>query len=126
MPSPLASIGDRFTAQFIDGVIALALGALFYVLARTLGWPLEIGFFSWLFYLLICDALPGGQSLGKRVTRSAVVHVDTGAPCRHWQSVVRNLSLIVLGILDAAFIAGAQRRRLGDYLAKTKVIKVAR
>jgi hypothetical protein len=31
---------------------------------------------------------------------------------------------MVLGIIDAAFIAGKQRRRLGDLLAGTKVIQL--
>jgi uncharacterized RDD family membrane protein YckC len=36
---------------------------------------------------------------------------------------VRNLSLAVLGIFDCAPIAGKKRRRVGDYLAGTMVVK---
>lgn len=126
MPTVLASIGDRFTAQFIDGLIALALGALIYYIAKSVDWPLEIAFLGWLFYLLVCDALPGGQSLGKRFTRSSVVHIKTEAPCRYWQSVVRNFPILVLGVFDIIFIIGKSRRRLGDYLANTKVVKAVR
>ena len=79
MTRPLASIGDRFTAQFVDGLIGLAVGAGFYFGAKALGWPLELAFAGWLFYLLLCDGLPGGQSLGKRLTRSSVVHVVKAA-----------------------------------------------
>lgn len=123
MPRPLASIGDRFTAQFIDGLIAFAIGAAFYYSAKALGWPLELAFVGWLIYLLICDGLPGGQSLGKKVTKSSVVHVDTEQPCSYWQSALRNFPILVLGFIDAIFIAGKQRRRLGDRLAGTKVVK---
>lgn len=124
MSRPLASIGDRFTAQFIDAVIALAVaGGLFYAV-RAVGGPLQLAFVGWLAYLLLCDALPGGQSLGKRVTRSAVVHVETEQPCTYGQSLLRNLPVLVLGVLDAAFIVGRQRRRLGDRLARTKVVRV--
>ena len=126
MPTPLATIGDRFTAQFVDGLIAFAFGVAFYYLAKTRGWPLEITFLGWLMYLLLCDALPGGQSLGKKVTKSSVVHIKTEAPCRYWQSVVRNFPILVLGIFDVIFIVGKQRRRLGDYMARTKVVKAAR
>ena len=80
-------------------------------------------FLGWLLYLLVCDALPGGQSLGKRFTKLSVVHVETEEPCRYWQSVVRNFPILVLGVIDALFIVGKQRRRLGDFLAKTKVVK---
>ena len=124
MPKPLASIGDRFTAQFIDGLIAFAFGAAFYYSAKALQWPLELAFLGWLLYLLACDGLPGGQSIGKRVTKSSVVHIRTEQPCTYWQSLLRNFPILVLGVIDAAFIMGKQRRRLGDHLAKTKVVKV--
>jgi len=124
MPKPLASIGDRFTAQFIDGLIAFAFGAAFYYSAKALQWPLELAFLGWLLYLLACDGLPGGRSVGKRVTRSSVVHIRTEQPCTYWQSLLRNFPILVLGVIDAVFIMGKQRRRLGDHLAKTKVVKV--
>jgi len=69
------------------------------------------------------DGLPGGQSLGKRFTHTGVVHVDSELPCTYWQSCVRNVAM-VLGVIDAAFIVGKQRRRLGDMLAGTKVIQL--
>lgn len=119
----LASIGDRFTAQFIDGLIAFAAGAAFYYSAKALAWPLELTFLGWLLYLLICDGLPGGQSLGKRITKSSVVHVDTERPCTFWRSALRNCPILILGVIDAVFMIGKQRRRLGGYLAKTKVVK---
>lgn len=123
MARPLASIGERFTAQFIDGLVAFAVGVAFYYTAKALSWPIELMFLGWLLYLLVCDALPGGQSLGKRFTKLSVVHVETEEPCRYWQSVVRNFPILVLGVIDALFIVGKQRRRLGDFLAKTKVVK---
>jgi len=33
--------------------------------------------------------------------------------------------MVALGIFDAVFIVGKQRRRLGDYLARTKVVSIA-
>ncbi|MCB2018967.1 MAG: RDD family protein [Hydrogenophaga sp.] len=123
MPKPLASVGDRFTAQFIDGLIAFAVGAGFYYSSKALGGPLELAFVGWLLYLLACDGLPGGQSLGKRLTRSSVVHTVTEEPCSYWRSVLRNFPILVLGFIDVAFMVGKQRRRLGDYIARTKVVK---
>jgi len=125
MSQPLASIGDRFTAQFIDGLVALAVGAIFYFVSMKLEMPLELTVFGWTLYLLLCDGLPGGQSVGKRFTRSAVVHVETGHPCGYLRSTARNVSLLILNIFDWIFIVGRQRRRLGDYLAKTKVVRIS-
>lgn len=123
MIKPLASIGQRFTAQFVDGVVAFGVGALFFQAARMLALPLEWAMLGWALYWLLCDGFPNGQSLGKRWTRTQVVHATTGKPCTYGQSLVRNACLW-LGVIDAAFIVGKQRRRLGDYLAGTKVVQV--
>lgn len=123
MSKPLASIGQRFTSQFVDGLVALAVGFVFYLGAKALTLPLELAIVGWLLYLLLCDGLPGGQSLGKRFTKTSVVHVTTEEPCSYWQSCVRNFTM-VLGVIDAVFIVGKQRRRLGDYLGRTKVVQL--
>ena len=68
---------------------------------------------------------PRGQSIGKLLTRIAVVHVGTEQPCTFWRSVVGNVSMVTLGIFDAAFIVGKQHRRLGDFLASTRVVRAA-
>jgi uncharacterized RDD family membrane protein YckC len=123
MSKPLARIGQRFTSQFVDGLVAIAVGVVFYLVANALGLPYEWMFVGWLLYILLCDGLPGGQSLGKRFTHTGVVHVDSELPCTYWQSCVRNFAM-VLGVIDAAFIVGKQRRRLGDLIAGTKVIQL--
>lgn len=119
---PLARIGQRFTAQFLDDLVAIAIGVAGYLAAKALALPLELSILGFFLYLLLCDGLPGGQSLGKRLTKIAVVHVTTEKPCNYWQSSVRNFSM-VLGVVDAVLIAGKQRRRLGDYLGRTKVVQ---
>ncbi|WP_157270073.1 RDD family protein [Azohydromonas aeria] len=121
---PLASIGERFTVQFIDALAGMAVAVVTYMLVKMLRLAEEWLIVTWAAYLLFCDGLPGGRSLDKRVTHSAVVHVDTGEPCGYWRSVVRNLPLMVLGVFDAVFIVGSRRRRLGDYLAGTRVVRL--
>jgi uncharacterized RDD family membrane protein YckC len=123
MNKPLASIGQRFTSQFVDDLVALSVGVISYFAAKELGLPLQLAFLGFMSYVLLCDGLPGGQSLGKRLTRTAVVHAATGEPCRYWQSVLRNLAMM-LGVIDAVFLLGSQRRRLGDYMAGTKVVRL--
>lgn len=123
MSEPVASIGQRFTSQFLDDLVALVVAACLYAVARALALPLELALLGFFAYVFLCDGLPGGQSLGKRLTRTAVVHATTGEPCRYWQSLVRNAAML-LGVFDAAFIVGRQRRRLGDYIAGTRVIRL--
>ena len=75
-----------------------------------------------LFYYLLADGLPGGQSLGKRWIGTRVIRVQTGEPCSFARSVVRNLFLAVLGPIDWVFIFGEHHQRLGDKVAGTAVV----
>ncbi len=120
----LATLGDRLLARFIDIMIACAIAALAFLAARALGAPEMIALPAALVYMLFCDGISGGQSLGKKLLRIAVLQKNSGNPGRLWQSVGRNIPLIVLGIIDWVFILGESRRRLGDYLANTEVVKI--
>lgn len=73
-------------------------------------------------YYLLCDALPNGQSLGKRVCRTAVVGYPYPMNCTPFQSVLRNVPKLLFSVLDGMFVLFGLRRRLGDMLAKTVVI----
>jgi uncharacterized RDD family membrane protein YckC len=128
----LATLGERWLARFLDGLLVFVAAAIAAGVSRAL--PPErtelrqivfilCGGGYWLFYVLFADALPGGQSLGKRALRIAVVDSKSGAPCSIGASLLRNLSLSLLGFIDAVFIFGVDRRRLGDRLAGTSVIK---
>ena len=56
----------------------------------------------------------------------SVVDATTGQPCTVWQSFVRNVFFLVLGIIDWAFILENGRQRLGDKVANTLVIALSR
>jgi uncharacterized RDD family membrane protein YckC len=133
MDKPLASLRQRFTAQLIDGLIAVVVGYLCFLPAeftayaytgKSLPWPMEIWAFGYLSYLVICGALPSGQTLGKRIVNISVVKDDDDKPLTFWQSFVRNIMLFI-GIFDIVFIFGKSKRRLGDHLAHTRVVRLA-
>jgi uncharacterized RDD family membrane protein YckC len=117
----LASLGERFIAQILDGVITLLLIIGGGLLIQEL-------VFVWLClgiaYLWFADALPNGQSLGKRAVNISVIDAKNGRPCTVLQSFIRNFLLSLLGIFDWIFIASEKRQRLGDMAASTIVIKV--
>ena len=129
----LASRTHRFVAQILDGFTAflpfMLLGLVIVFVAdpdSALAVILVLaGILFAISYHLFCDALPGGQSVGKEVMGIAVVDERTGRPCSVGQSFVRNLLLAVLGLLDWVFIFGGQRRRLGDIVAGTLVVQAA-
>jgi len=125
---PLASRSARLLGQVLDGLVAIVpMVALVLIDSAGLesgGGPLGMAaLVVGVAYYFLADALPGGQSLGKRWLDLSVIDARTGEPCSIWQSFVRNLLLAILGPLDWLFIFGERRQRLGDKAAGTIVIE---
>jgi len=129
-PPALASFGNRFLGQFIDGLIpVLVIAGIAVIFAITgvtetlalVAGLLAIGF--WFFYLLFADGLGEGQSFGKRIVKTRVIDMKTGEPCTFWQSFLRNV-FSILGIIDWIFLFfDEKRQRLGDKVAGTVVVE---
>lgn len=122
----IAPIGKRFSAQFIDEGLALLCGyilmlGLSTVLEKGSGVPFLIFCLVLLTYTLFADGMFYGQSIGKKIMKLYVVRSDTEEPCTYSRSVLRNITYL-LGIFDLIFLLGPTKRRLGDRLAKTKVV----
>jgi len=128
----LASYWQRFAARFLDNLIS---GVILFPGFFLLGLLMEQQIPEWLkfatgavavfglfAYPLLADALPGGQSLGKKVMGTAVIATDTEKPPMLEESLIRNF-LGFLSILDFVWILGQQRKRLGDWAASTIVVK---
>lgn len=121
----LAHPGKRFQGQFVDGVVTLILGySVFYILIPFMSKDLAsmLGMVAGMIYFLFSDALPNGQSVGKRLLNIKVVNQITKLPCSKTESFLRNVTF-PLGIFDWIFIFFGSHRRLGDFLAATIVVK---
>jgi uncharacterized RDD family membrane protein YckC len=121
----LAHPGKRFQGQFIDGVIAYFLGfTSFYLLDMLVA--REFAFYAGavigVSYFLFSDALPNGQSVGKRLLGIQVVSHKTMKSCSVLQSFLRNVTFL-FGLFDWAPIFFGIHRRLGDRIASTIVVK---
>lgn len=126
----LASRWARLLARIADALAAFAPFVVLVLRSPAEPAPTTVG--AWLMallfgigYVFLADALPGGQSFGKRMLGIAVVDPRTGYPCSAGQSFLRNLPLAVLGFLDWVFIFGERRQRLGDMVAGTLVVRAA-
>ncbi len=122
----LAHPGKRFQGQFIDGFIAYLLGAIaFYLLHTVIGKDMSIlvAIAIGVTYFLFSDALPNGQSIGKKLLKIRVVNQETLLPCSLAESFLRNITF-PLGIFDWVFIFFGSHRRLGDFIASTIVVKM--
>lgn len=121
--STQASLADRFIGGLIDWLVVIAAS---YILRGLLGWQLT--YLVSAAYILVRDALPflDGQSIGKKVMKTRAVLEDSGVPTTndYKTSLLRNVLLFIplVSLVDALFIFGNERKRLGDQLAKTIVI----
>lgn len=123
----------RILAKALDLSIVLVLSLFFYPLGLMLGTA----------YISLADALPLGQSLGKKVFGLGVVSLLDGQYCSYRQSFIRNLPfalpfaigiipfigwivggllLIALGAMEAYFVFKLDSgMRLGDVMSDTTV-----
>ena len=127
VPRVMASPGRRYVGQMLDGIVAFAIIFALFAVGKALALEqnhidiLALG--SGALYWIFADALPRGQSLGKRVLNMAVIDKDTGAHCSLWQSFLRNILTPIIGVIDAVFILTRKRQRIGDLAANTIVVK---
>ena len=92
-----------------------------------------VGIVGAIVYPFAKDGLPGGRSIGKRLTGLMVVHLPSNRPCPVWRSAIRSLVLlltnllpVVGGLLEPVLVlATKDHRRLGDRAAGTMVIPAA-
>jgi uncharacterized RDD family membrane protein YckC len=129
----LASISRRLIAKIIDFVFAVLIFLLIKFIADYMSiycsWiSLKISTLPAVFialgYLLLSDALPNGQSIGKRLLGISVIDKRSGLGCGLFQSLARNAGAIL--IIDWIWIFLESRTRLGDMHAKTIVIQAAK
>ena len=164
-PQPKATVREDITActsfirvlaQLLDHAIGIGLPiAVIYLLPSP---QQDIGFtvcFSiGLLYLVICDGLFGGRSIGKLVFGLVVVDATTGRPAGFLRGVLRNMTFFGFFVITGAFafvmfggattgklvgwgipimyaeslrevVAGDGEVLLKDWLAKTRVISKA-
>lgn len=122
----LAHPAKRYQGQFIDGLISMALFAGMLIISKHFSYEGEVSDILIMSipiaYFVLSDALPNGQSIGKRILGIYVISKSTGKSCTIIQSIARNLFTPILGILDACLIFTKSRQRLGDKMANTIVV----
>jgi uncharacterized RDD family membrane protein YckC len=114
-----ANDGNRILAYFIDAIVASALLLVPF-----------IGVIAFIAYWLIRDGLPflDGQSVGKKAMGLRAV-TENGEPLTNrWDIVLlRNITIVFTPLVIVELIVlftNDKRQRLGDQLAKTRVITV--
>src|SRR4051794_32329285 len=135
---PLAGLGTRFLAIFIDtligGVVALVLMLFAGTVAGTVGLSIAAACSLLVFYVgyhVVFEVAAGGRTVGKRAAGIRVV-LDGGAPLGLRASLIRNIIRLLEGLLTLylpaiiSVIASGNNQRLGDHAAGTLVTRDAR
>lgn len=81
--------------------------------------------FGLLVFLYYNKDFVNGRSIAKRITGFVVVDRITGKPASSLKCFVRNLT-IVIWPLEVIFSLTSPKRRLGDFLAGTKLVKTSK
>jgi uncharacterized RDD family membrane protein YckC len=116
---------NRFLGYFIDGIVSYIIPAIFAFIAGAteMYWLISLSYVFLIAYLLLRDALFGGQSIGKKVMKYKAVKEDgSSLEGDYMASVLRNITLFI-PLVDAIFVL-LDKPRLGDGIAKTKVVNV--
>lgn len=129
-PYPKAELAPRLIAKAVDLTVA---GLFVWFIPR-------VGILPALAFLLFADALPNGQSPGKRLMGVKSVHLPSRRSCGYRESLIRNLPLAIalvvfktnafLVIVALAIVlfevymaaTDALGVRIGDIFADTQVI----
>lgn len=114
----------RLTAFYIDALLSgLFVNLLILALGDDIGWyigvPLNV------LYMLFRDALPKGQSIGKKILKLQVIdNQGKNIAGQMSKAFLRSLPLIPPMWLIEAIRLVLGRNRYGDIWAETKVIRV--
>ncbi|TPD66983.1 RDD family protein [Flavobacterium microcysteis] len=114
---------NRFLGLLIDGIIAYIPMFVFSLISVLTGIGIiyYIGLILGIGYYLLRDALPGGQSIGKKLIKYAAVKQDgSSLEGDYATSATRNVTLFI-PLVDLILVL-IDKPRLGDDLAKTRVV----
>jgi uncharacterized RDD family membrane protein YckC len=120
----LAKTGSRYVAQIVDQIIGFGLSFIVLLLGINAGIALLLSIAIYVSYIMFNDAMPNGQSLGKKLFSIKVVNKTSGKNCSLSESFLRNITTIIpfLAFIDAMMILGRKKQRIGDRFANTIVI----
>jgi uncharacterized RDD family membrane protein YckC len=147
---PKASLGNRFLASLLDGLImtGLAIPAIIAFVAGMVNLENRYSYddailliilaillyFIPLVYSFVKDGLGKGQSWGKKAVGLMVVHLPSNTPCTKGQSFLRCLIGLLVNMIPfigwliepIMVLATQDGRRLADQAANTQVIDANR
>lgn len=115
-------IFKRLIAFVIDLLIIAVITGILFLLTQSLKSQILILLFSALMItFLLCKDIVNGQSFGKIIMKLKVVDSRSNNSATNISVIVRNI-FVIFWIVEVFVLFVSKDMRIGDYIAKTKVI----
>lgn len=115
-------IFKRLVAFLIDLFLIAIVVAAFSFATQTVKSQLLVQFLSAIMVtMLLCKDCINGKSAGKRIMKIQIANEKEGEKASSVRYIVRNL-FVVFWIIEIFVLFISKKKRIGDYVAKTKVV----
>ncbi|HEY8513095.1 MAG TPA: RDD family protein [Cyclobacteriaceae bacterium] len=130
---PVASLGDRMLAFFIDAIILTAYNFVCYFILKEYTFSTTVRVLlitvPFLLYHPVFEILMNGQTPGKRQMRIKVVNLDGSSPTiggylMRWLFRLVEVFILRGALAIVTIAANGKGQRLGDIAAGTSVVKL--
>lgn len=112
----------RLIAFLIDLLLIAIIVNMFFFATPTVKSQLLVQFLSAMMVtMLLCKDCINGKSAGKRIMKIEIANEKEGEKVSAVSCVVRNI-FVVLWIIEILVLFISKEKRIGDYVAKTKVV----
>ena len=112
----------RLIAFLIDLLLIVIIVNMFFFATQTVKSQLFVQFLSAMMVtMLLCKDCINGKSAGKRIMKIEIANEKEGEKVSAVSCVVRNI-FVVLWIIEILVLFISKEKRIGDYVAKTKVV----
>lgn len=112
----------RLIAFLIDLLLIAIIVNMFFFATQTVKSQLLVQFLSAMMVtMLLCKDCINGKSAGKRIMKIEIANEKEGEKISAVSCIVRNI-FVVLWIIEILVLFISKEKRIGDYVAKTKVV----
>lgn len=112
----------RLIAFLIDLLLIAIIVNMFFFATQTVKSQLLVQFLSAMMVtMLLCKDCINGKSAGKRIMKIEIANEKEGEQVSAVSCIVRNI-FVVLWIIEILVLFISKEKRIGDYVAKTKVV----
>ncbi len=126
------NVYKRYISSFLELFIVIDLITIpiLLIMEKVLGLSINTTMKILIFFieciLILFKDIKGGASLVKRMFGYKVIDHDSNETATPIKTILRNSTIILLLPIEIVFVWFSPQRRIGDYLAKTRLVEMER